>query len=192
MASIRVHYTRSNPDLEPVVIVDIPDRVLKKNKKLESLGNKNSLIKENSLPNKLSSLQDIEFDLAFEKSLFKTKSKSDISNSIIDPDFISFIETKKEILSLDLDEKVLQPYDKLDALVATLIKEIDETYFQHSFELTALSAYTPKPSTSHLESVNSNLCSIPHMLFPLHLIPFNPSSVSFLFNLEFYFHSKVL
>ena len=66
MASRRVYYTRSNPDLEPTIIVDNPDRILKKNKKIESLGNKNSLIKANSLPNKLSSLQDIEFDLSFE------------------------------------------------------------------------------------------------------------------------------
>ena len=59
------------------------------------------------------------------------------------------IESKKEVASLDSDEKVLEVYDKLDAITATLIKEIDEAYLQHSVELTALSAYTPKPSTSH-------------------------------------------
>ena len=61
------------------------------------------MIKAHSLPNKLSNLQDIEFDLAFEQTLFRTKSKSDIHNTVIDPDFISFIETKKEIVSVDSD-----------------------------------------------------------------------------------------
>ena len=70
---------------------------------MESLGNKNSLIKANSLPNKLSSLQDIEFDLNFEQSFFRPKSESDIHNTVIDPDFISFIETKKETVSVDSD-----------------------------------------------------------------------------------------
>ena len=59
MASRRVYYTRSNPDPQPVVIVDNPDRIGKKNKRVEDLGNKVSLVKENSLPKKLSSLQDI-------------------------------------------------------------------------------------------------------------------------------------
>ena len=35
-----------------------------------------------------------------------------------------------------------------------MIKEIDEAYLQHSVELTALSAYTPKPSTSHLDTIH--------------------------------------
>ena len=43
-------------------------------------------------------------------------------------------------------------YDKLDAITATLIKEIDESYLQHSIELSALSAYTPKPSTTNLDT----------------------------------------
>ena len=105
------------------------------------------MIKENSLPNKLPSLQDIEFDLAFEQNFFRTKSKSNIHNSVIDPNFIQFIETKKEAISLDSDQQALEPFDKLDALTATLIKDIDEAYFQHSVELDALSDYTPNNST---------------------------------------------
>ena len=62
------------------------------------------MVKENSLPNKLSSLQDIEFDLAFEQTLFRTKSESDIHNIVIDPDLISIIETKKKIVSIDYDQ----------------------------------------------------------------------------------------
>ena len=64
------------------------------------------MIKENSLPNKLSTLQDTEFYLAFEQTLFRTKSESDIHNTVIDPDFISFIETKKETISVDFEENI--------------------------------------------------------------------------------------
>ena len=63
MASRRVYYTRYNLDPKPVVIVDNLDRIVNKNKKVESSGNKNSLIKADSLPNKLSILQDLEFGL---------------------------------------------------------------------------------------------------------------------------------
>ena len=89
--------------------------------------------------------------------MFRTKSESSIYDGVIDPDFISFIGTKKETVSLDSDQKALEPYDKFDALTTNLIKETDEAYLQHSVELTALSAYTPKPYTIHSKSVNSNL-----------------------------------
>ena len=74
MPSRRVYFTTSIPDPQSAVIVDNPDRIGKKIKKVESLGNKVSLVKGNSLPNKLSSLQDIEFDLNFEQYLLRTKS----------------------------------------------------------------------------------------------------------------------
>ena len=142
----------------------------RKNKNVESLGNKNSLIKENSLPNKLSSLQHIEFNLSFEQTLFKTKSESELHNNVIDPDFISFIENKKETISVDFDQNIFEVYDKLDAITATLIQEIDEAYLQHLVELTALLVYTPKPSTSHLdtsllESIGSSLFTTTSSIF---------------------------
>ena len=152
MASRRFYYTRSNPDPQPIVIVDNPDRIGKKIKRVEDLGNKFSLVKENSLPKHLSSLQDIEFDINFEQSLFRTKSESDLQINVIDLDFISFLETKKETFSVDSEENIFEVYDKLDAITATLIKEIDEAYLQHSVELSALSTYTPKPSTTHLDT----------------------------------------
>ena len=54
------------------------------------------LSRYNSLLEKFETLQDIEFDLNFEQSLFRTKSESDLHETVIDLDFISFIETKKE------------------------------------------------------------------------------------------------
>ena len=95
----KVYYTRSNPDPKLVVIVDNPDRIGKK-KQREDLDAKVSLLRVNSLPQKVVSLQDIEFDLEFEHSLFRNKSESDLNNIVIDPGFISSLEIKKEIQAL--------------------------------------------------------------------------------------------
>ena len=90
MASRKFYYTRSNPDPKPIVIVDNLDRIRKKNKQTEYLDAKFSLIRANSLPQELVSLQDIPFDLKFQHSLFRNRSKSNLSTAIIDPVFISF------------------------------------------------------------------------------------------------------
>jgi len=74
LAPIRPHYTRAHPDPNPATIIDDLDRILRKLKKVETQGSSSQLIKENSLPKELSSLEDIQFDLSFELSLFRTKS----------------------------------------------------------------------------------------------------------------------
>ncbi len=63
------------------VISDLKARMVKwfsigsRNKlRVETQGSSSQLIKENSLPKDLSSLEDIQFDLSFEISLFRTKS----------------------------------------------------------------------------------------------------------------------
>lgn len=81
--------------------------------------------------------------------MFRTKFESSIYDSVIDPNFISFIKTKKETISLDSNQKALEPFDKLEALTTTLINDIDEAFFQCSVELNTLSTYTLKPSTIH-------------------------------------------
>ena len=74
MASRKTYYTRSNPDPKPTVIVDNPDQIGKKKKQIVNLETEVPLRKSNSLPKELVSLNDIDFDLKFEYSLFKTKS----------------------------------------------------------------------------------------------------------------------
>ena len=46
------------------------------------------------------SLNDIDFDLKFEYSLFKTKSETDLKNTVIDPVFISFFNAKQKNISV--------------------------------------------------------------------------------------------
>jgi len=72
LAPKRTHYTRANPDPNPATIVDDPKRILRKPKGVETQGSSIQLIQENSLPKELSSLEDIQFDLSFELSLFRT------------------------------------------------------------------------------------------------------------------------
>ena len=176
MASKRIYYTKAHPDPQPAIIVDDPDIILRKNKKVESLGSSSHLIRANSLPKNLSSLEDIEFDLSFEHSLFRTKYENSIYDSVIDPNFIQFIEQNKETIQLELDQQVLETFDKLDSVTATLIKDIDEAYFQHYVELASLTAFTPKFSTIPSET-EIHLYLVPHhLLFPLHFIPLNHSS----------------
>ena len=89
-----MYYTRSNPDPKTVVIVYDPDRIGKKKKQTENLEAEISLVRVNSLPSELESLQDIDFDLKFEHSSFKSKFESDLKNVVLDPDFISFLNAK--------------------------------------------------------------------------------------------------
>jgi len=117
------------------------------------------LTKENSLPKELSNLEDLQFDLSFEHSLFHTKSETLVHDIIIDPDFIQFIESKKNIIHHDLDQHVLYTFDKLDALTSNLIRHVEEAYCQQSVELASLIAATPKPSIIPSESINSSLFS---------------------------------
>ena len=134
MASKRKYYTRAHPNPKPSTIFDDLDRILRKPKKVENQGSSNELIKAYSLPKELSSIHDIQFDLSFESSLFRTKSENSIYDIVIDPNFIQFIEAKKETIQLDLDQQVLDTFDKLDVLTSTLIKDIEEAYFKQSVE----------------------------------------------------------
>ena len=76
MASKTSYYTRAHPDPQPTTIVDDPNIILRKPKKIEIQGSSSELIKENSLPKELSSIKDIKFDLSFEHYLFRTNMKT--------------------------------------------------------------------------------------------------------------------
>ena len=92
---------RAHPDPQSATIFDVPNKISRKPKKIESLGSSSRLIKANSLPKELSSIQDIQFDLSFEHSLFHTKSENSVHDIVIDPNFIQFIESKKDTIQLD-------------------------------------------------------------------------------------------
>ena len=78
----------------------------------------------------LSNLEDLQFDLSFEHLLFHTKFETSVHDTIIYPAFIQFIKSKKNTIYPNLDQHVLDTFDKLDALTSNLIRHIDEAYFQ--------------------------------------------------------------
>jgi len=80
----KIIHTRSNLDPEPPNILDDPEKILRKIRLAESQGSNSPLSRENSLPENLNTIQDIQFDLPFEHSLFKTKYESCVDQTVID------------------------------------------------------------------------------------------------------------
>jgi hypothetical protein len=83
MSPTRV-YTRSHPNPNPATTVDDLEKLLRKKNIVEGYGSHNPLHMSNSLPEKLVSIQDIEFDISFEQILFRTKSDSFVSETNLD------------------------------------------------------------------------------------------------------------
>ena len=100
------------------------------------------------------SLQDIEFDLKFEKSLLRIKYESNLSTVVLDPVFIQFLEEKWKNITVDFELKKLRNQDKLEEINAIILKEIDE-----AIELAQLLAYTCKLSIPHLDTTTSSIIS---------------------------------
>jgi hypothetical protein len=78
-------YTRSHPDPEPVIEKDNPEQLLKKKTIVEGSVRHNPLQKSPSLPEDLVSIKDLNFDIFFEQSMFKTKSDRFVAETVLDP-----------------------------------------------------------------------------------------------------------
>jgi hypothetical protein len=78
-------YTRSHPDPEPAIATDNPEQLLRKKTIAEGSVSHNPLQRSPSLPEELVSLQDLDFDILFEQSLFRTKSDSFVAETVLDP-----------------------------------------------------------------------------------------------------------
>jgi hypothetical protein len=112
----------------------------------------------------LVSLQDLEFDISFEQSLFRTKSDSFVSETVLDQTILQ--PRTPEILSprADVDQRFLQEFDKLEDLVENLDQALDKAHFQQSVELSALTiaatSVKPKPAHSVPPSPSSSTTSV--------------------------------
>ena len=98
-------YTRSNLDLNPPTIVNDAHKIGRKYKKVvekSSLAGEQSsgdfIPRVNSLPGRFDTLQDIEFDVNFEQSLFRSKSLSWIDQTVVDSS-ISLYNLVKDLFS---------------------------------------------------------------------------------------------
>ena len=59
------------------------------------------LFRSHSFPTVFEFLEDIEFDDQFELSLFETKSESATGSTIINPEFIKYLEVEQDNRSID-------------------------------------------------------------------------------------------
>ena len=73
---LKIIYARSHPNPKPAKVVDDPEKLIRKISLAESQGSSSPPLRETSLPEKFVTIQDIQFDLPFEHSLFTTKSES--------------------------------------------------------------------------------------------------------------------
>lgn len=137
----------SSPDPNPIVIVDNPDRIRKKKKQTKNLEAEVSLIRVNSLPQELVSLQHIDFDLKFEHSLFKIKYENDLKTTILEPDFVSFLNTKHKIITSRSKSKKIEYQTKIEEINVTILKDIEE-----AIELAKFLTYANKPPVSQLHT----------------------------------------
>lgn len=83
-------------------------------------------------------IQDVEFYIPFELSLFRTKSKSFTDESVIDHSILQPYIPKTQPVEPYLDQQTLQNFDKLQGLVLVLDQSISEAYVQKSIEISAL------------------------------------------------------
>jgi hypothetical protein len=122
-------FSRSHLDPEPATAIDNPEKLLRKKNATEGSGSHSPLHRSPSLPEKLVSLQDLEFDISFEQSLFRTKSDSFVSETVLDQTILQ--PRTPEILSpmVDVDQRLLQEFEKLEDLVVNLDQASDQAYF---------------------------------------------------------------
>jgi len=89
-------YTRANPDLNPALVLDNPNLISRILKRQESSVIPTTSIKVDSCPNEWFFLEDLPFDLSFDLSLVRTRSKSALDDIVLDPEFILDLEVQKE------------------------------------------------------------------------------------------------
>jgi hypothetical protein len=137
LATKRIH-TRYHPDLEPTIAVDVLEKLLKKKNIVEGFGSHNPLHRSTSLPEKLIIIQDLEFDISFEKILFRTKSDSFKCEIVLDQTILQ--PRTLEILSprIEFDQHLLQEFNKLEDIVANLDQDLYQSHFQQPVELSSL------------------------------------------------------
>ena len=76
--------TRSHPDPEPAIATDNPERLLRKKNTAEISRSNNPLLRSRSIPEKLVVLQGPESAIFSQPSLFRTKSDSFVSKTVLD------------------------------------------------------------------------------------------------------------
>jgi hypothetical protein len=96
----------------------------------ESQGSSSPLPRETSLLEKFFTIQDIQFDLPFEHSLFKTKSDSFVDETILDQAILQPSTPERHSPRSDLDQQILQKYEKLQDLASHFDQAFHKAYIK--------------------------------------------------------------
>jgi len=130
-------YTRSNPDPISPYPVDNPKRLLRKPKVPFPETETTKLERTTSLPDQIHSIEDIPFDIKFELSLFRSKSKPCLTEEVFDPiKFDSYLPASKPSFnepfatsqSLKIEHEVWSNFEKLQSLADQLQITIEQAY----------------------------------------------------------------
>jgi hypothetical protein len=150
LAPKRIH-TRSHPDPEPVKVVDNPEKLIRKRSLAEIQGSSSPPPRETSLPEKFVTIQDIQFDLPFEHSLFRTKSDIFVDETVLDQAILQPNTPERHSPGSDLDQQILQNFEKLQDLASEFDQALHKTYIQQYVELSSLtiSASSINPQLVH-------------------------------------------
>jgi len=92
LASRRTHYTKANPNPNAAPVVDNPNLISRRPKREEGQISQTPLIKADSCIDEWLFLEDLHFDVPFDLSPFRTRSKSALDEIFLDPEFIADLE----------------------------------------------------------------------------------------------------
>jgi len=128
----------------------------------ESQGNSSPLPRATSLIEEFVTIQDIHFDLPFENIFFRTKSGSFVDDIVLDQAILQPSTPERHSLGSNLDQQILQDFEKLQDLASDFDQVLHKAYIQQSIELSTL--------TISVSSIN------PQLTHPISSIPTSSTS----------------
>jgi hypothetical protein len=131
VAPKRIH-TRSHPDPDDIKVVDDPEKLIRKTSLAKSEGSSSPPPRGTSLPEKFVTIQDIQFDLPFHHSLFGTKSKSFVDETILYQAILQPNTPERQSFESDLDQQILKFFENLQYLASYFYQALHEAYIQQS------------------------------------------------------------
>jgi len=179
---------RSNPDPNPPLVVDGPEKLLRKLKSsLPKIGTQ-KLVRITSLLDQLFTPEDLSFDIQFKLSLFQSKSEYFLSKVVFDPiKFDSYLPTSKSLF-YKLDHELWLNFDQLQGLADQLQITTEKAYIKYQLEIfstttsstipsnTSATTFVVKPPLPHQTSSSPSMQPIvvPVQLPPIVMARFSP------------------
>ena len=94
-------YTRANPDPNPPPVFENPNLIPRIVRRKEGSLSPRPVFRSYTWPSEWVFVEDLSFDENFELSLFRNKSEIDIDDTVLDPDFLVYIEVQRTNTSIN-------------------------------------------------------------------------------------------